>query len=122
MIPPPHYSKGDEAPVPEDGIKPTFTERPNIRQLDEGHVVFECRCVGKPKPDVRWQHGDEKIASTGRYQISLEEDQKLYFIARLEINNVVIGDRGEYKVFAVNQYGETSATINLNFEAGDIPK
>ena len=46
---------GDEAPVPADGIKPTFTERPVIRQTDDGgNVSFECRLVGDPKPTVTW--------------------------------------------------------------------
>lgn len=47
--------EGDEAPVPSDGIKPTFTERPVIRQSDDGaKISFECRCVGDPKPTVAW--------------------------------------------------------------------
>lgn len=46
---------GDEAPVPENGIKPTFTERPVIRQSDDGgKITFECRCVGDPKPSLVW--------------------------------------------------------------------
>lgn len=46
---------GDEAPVPDDGIKPTFTERPIIRQSDDGgRITFECRCVGDPKPIITW--------------------------------------------------------------------
>lgn len=46
---------GDEAPVPDDGIKPTFTERPVIRQSDDGNTItFECRLVGDPKPSVKW--------------------------------------------------------------------
>lgn len=46
---------GDEAPVPDDGIKPTFTERPVIRQSEDGgNITFECRCVGDPKPTVIW--------------------------------------------------------------------
>jgi hypothetical protein len=41
--------------VPADGIKPTFTERPVIRQTDDGgKVSFECRLVGDPKPTVTW--------------------------------------------------------------------
>lgn len=50
--------KGDEAAVPDDGCKPTFTERPVIKQLDDdksgGRILFECRCVGDPKPDLIW--------------------------------------------------------------------
>jgi len=46
---------GDEAPAPAEGIKPTFTERPVIRQTDDGgKVSFECRLVGDPKPTVTW--------------------------------------------------------------------
>lgn len=49
-----HYL-GDEAPVPDDGIKPTFTERPMIRQSEDGvKITFECRCVGDPKPNISW--------------------------------------------------------------------
>lgn len=50
-----YINLGDEAPVPDDGIKPTFTERPVIRQSEDGgNVTFECRCVGDPKPSVTW--------------------------------------------------------------------
>lgn len=115
--------QGDEAPVPEDGIKPTFTERPVIRQTEDGtKIIFECRCVGKPPPTVTWFNRDGPIEQGGRYTISLENDQTLYYIARLEINNVVTGDRGEYRAVARNQYGEGVSTINLNFESADKPK
>jgi hypothetical protein len=47
--------EGDEAPTPKDGIKPTFTERPVIRQSDDcTTVTFECRLVGEPTPTVAW--------------------------------------------------------------------
>lgn len=50
--------KGDEAPMPDDGVRPTFTERPVIKQLEDdksgGRIMFECRCVGDPKPEVEW--------------------------------------------------------------------
>jgi hypothetical protein len=39
----------------QDNVKPTFTERPVIRQSDDGtKVYFECRLVGEPKPTVTW--------------------------------------------------------------------
>lgn len=54
----PPLIQGDEAPVPDDGCKPTFTERPIIKQLEEdksgGRISFECRCVGDPKPELTW--------------------------------------------------------------------
>ena len=49
-------SLGDEAPLPSKaGVKPTFTERPIIRQTDdEANIIFECRLVGDPVPEVVW--------------------------------------------------------------------
>lgn len=39
----------------QENVKPTFTERPVIRQSDDGaKVFFECRLVGEPKPAVTW--------------------------------------------------------------------
>ncbi|XP_013148758.1 PREDICTED: muscle M-line assembly protein unc-89-like [Papilio polytes] len=113
----------DEAPVPEDSIKPTFTERPVIRQSEDGtKITFECRCVGKPKPTVTWYHGKKIVKESNRYKITLEEDQTLYYMARLEIIGVENADKGEYRAVAKNKYGEGVAKINLNFEGGDKPK
>lgn len=52
----------------------------------------------------------------------MEVDQKLYYLARLEINNVKKNDRGEYRAVAQNKYGKGVATINLNFEGTEKPK
>ncbi|XP_047102337.1 muscle M-line assembly protein unc-89-like isoform X2 [Schistocerca piceifrons] len=113
----------DEAPVPEDGIKPTFTERPVITQSEDGaKVTFECRLVGDPKPTITWYHGKKMIKEAGRYKMSLVQDQKLYYLARLEISSVETEDGGEYKAVAKNKLGEGTASINLNFEGGDKPK
>lgn len=54
--------------------------------------------------------------------MSLELDQKLYHMARLEITDVVKADKGEYRAVAKNKYGVGTATINLNFEGDDKPK
>lgn len=54
----------------------------------------------------------------------MEADQKLYYIAKLEIRGVVATDKGEYRAVASNKHGESVATINLNFDsaAGGAPK
>lgn len=67
-------------------------------------------------------HRKEEVKAGGRYTITLEEDQKLYHMARLEISKVVTGDKGEYRAVARNQHGEGVATINLNFEGNGKPK
>lgn len=51
--------------------------------------------------------------------MSLELDQKLYHLAKLQISRVAKADSGEYKAIAVNKHGQGVATINLNFEGGD---
>ncbi len=50
---------GDEAPIPQGGVRPTFTERPVIRQTDDEKIVFECRIAGDPKPEVTWSVGSK---------------------------------------------------------------
>lgn len=54
--------------------------------------------------------------------MSLENDQKLYHMAKLEITKVITGDKGEYRAVAKNKHGEGVATINLNFEGSGKPK
>ncbi|RZF42380.1 hypothetical protein LSTR_LSTR004188 [Laodelphax striatellus] len=113
----------DEAPTPENGIKPTFTERPVTRQSDDGSsVTIECRVVGDPKPTIIWYHKGKIIKESTRIITTLELDQRLYYMARLDIKHVEKADAGEYKIVARNEQGEGSATVMLNFDGGDKPK
>ena len=113
---------GEEAPVPTktDAIKPTFTERPVIRQSDDepNKIIFECRLVGEPRPEITWFHNEKQIVETKRHKYSMELDNKFYYICRLEIANVDARDIGCYKAVARNASGEGHATINLTFEEG----
>ncbi len=55
--------------------------------------------------------------------MTLEVDEVLYFMARLQISGVAIEDAGEYKAVAKNANGTCQATINLNFDtSSDKPK
>lgn len=54
--------------------------------------------------------------------MTLEQDQTLYYIARLEINGVENADKGEYRAVATNKSGTGTSTINLNFEGDGKPK
>ena len=101
-------------------MKPTFTERPVIRQSDEGNkIIFECRLVGEPVPEVSWFHNDKALSESGRHKFTMQLDEKLYHLCRLEINNVDSADAGCYKAVAKNASGEGQATINLTFEEGN---
>ena len=113
---------GEEAPIPKGGVKPTFTERPVIRQSEEepNKIIFECRLVGEPRPEITWYHNEKQIVETDRHKYSMELDAKLYYLCRLEIANVDARDMGTYKAVARNASGEGNATINLTFEQGTI--
>ena len=106
--------------MPKGGVKPTFTERPVIRQSDEepNKIIFECRLVGEPRPEVTWFHNDKQIVETDRHKYSMELDATFYYLCRLEIANVDARDIGCYKAVARNASGEGHATINLTFEEG----
>jgi len=53
---------GDEAAIPSGGVKPTFTERPVIRQSDEGNkIIFQCRLAGIFKSKNK--HADDRSIS-----------------------------------------------------------
>lgn len=67
-------------------------------------------------------HNGKAVKEGPRKIMSLELDQKLYYMARLDIKNVENSDGGEYKVVANNKLGDATATINLNFEDGGTPK
>lgn len=67
-------------------------------------------------------HGEEAVKENGRYVVELEVDQKLYYMARLEILGVKTSDSGMYRAIAKNKFGEGVATINLNFEGSGKPK
>jgi len=107
----------DEAAIPTGGVKPTFTERPVIRQSDEGtKIIFQCRLAGEPKPSLTWYHGEKKVTESSRVKMSMKLDKKMYYLCCLEISNVEAGDAGQYKAIAKNDSGESQATINLTFE------
>ena len=114
------FPKGDEAEIPKNGVRPTFTERPVIRQTeDEAKVLFECRLVGEPLPEVVWYHNDTRLKGSRRHKMTLTEaDSKLFYFCHLEISNVEAADAGVYKAVAKNKIGEGTATINLAFEEG----
>jgi hypothetical protein len=113
----------DEAPLPIDGAKPTFTERPVIKQSEDcSKITFDCRLVADPNPTIEWFHKGKVIKEDSRHKYSLLSD-KHNQLASLEITKVSGDDSGEYKVVAKNKHGEGYATINLNFDEGkpDVP-
>lgn len=108
----------DEAPVPPDGAKPTFTERPVIRQFDDcQRIIFDCKLVADPKPTIEWLLNGKLINEDSKHKYNLTSDKHNHNVS-LEILNVGAEDAGTYMVKAKNKHGEGYATINLNFDSG----
>lgn len=64
----------------------------------------------------------EHVVKGSKYSSSLNVDQKLYYLARLEIANAEETDSGEYKAEAANVHGKCVANVNLNLndEKGNL--
>jgi hypothetical protein len=109
---------GDEAPLPPDGTKPNFTEKPVIRQSDDGtKIIFECRLIADPKPTIEWIFKEKVVREDSRHRYSLKSDKHTH-LASLEITAVSAADAGEYKLVAKNTRGQSFATLNLNYDEG----
>lgn len=53
---------------------------------------------------------------SSRYKMTVAIEQQIYHVMSLEICDVAPSDQGEYRVCAVNEFGESVATLHLNFE------
>lgn len=101
--------------VAED-FAPSFTQKPQLRQEDEGNrLVFECKLLACPKPEITWYRSDVKLIEDHRTVVKLQTIGTNTFVAVLEIDDVIESDAGLYKVVAKNKMGEVAASINLNF-------
>lgn len=55
-----------------DGIAPTFSKKPAIRQEEDGkRLLFECRIQADPKPTVTWWHNATPVLESPRHKVCL---------------------------------------------------
>jgi len=108
---------GDEAPLPADGMKPNFTEKPVIRQSDDGNIIFECRVISEPSPTIEWFHQNKLIKEGSRHKYALKSDRHTHLVS-LTISKPSNDDAGDYRVIAKNLKGEGTASISLSFDQG----
>ncbi len=111
-------SFSDDEKSNDSGAKPTFTEKPLIKQAEDGRrITFECRLVADPPPTVDWLQGRTPIKADSRHQCSVSTDKHNH-LATLTLLDVVAADAGLYTALARNRHGEAQATIELNFDEG----
>lgn len=64
-------------------------------------ISFEVTAQGIPKPEATWLHDGKPMKADGR--VKIVEDGDKY---RLDITDVKMEDKGEYKVIIKNKLGE----------------
>ncbi|RWS15516.1 twitchin-like isoform X8, partial [Dinothrombium tinctorium] len=112
-----HKSSAQSTVMQIEGVAPSFSKKPTIRQEDDGNrLLFECKIVADPQPTVLWYHDGELLQAKSRYNMTLKKESGNNYDAILEIKDVVIEDAGKYKVVAKNELGESNASISLNFD------
>lgn len=53
-----------------DGLAPTFSKKPAIRQEEDGkRLLFECRIQADPKPVVNWFHNANPVKESPRHKV-----------------------------------------------------
>lgn len=107
---------GEEATSGSKETKPIFTEKPVIKQAEDGSkITFECKLIADPLPTIEWLLQGKPVKEGPRHKMSLTTDKGTHLVS-LEIKKVTPSDTGEYKIVAKNKLGEGTATINLNFD------
>lgn len=105
--------------VVEDGIPPTFTKKPIIIPEDDGdRLVFVCELFSNPCPDTSWYRNETKLDEDKDTRIKFRTEQigdTNKYRVFLELNEIVDEDAGLYRIKAINNVGEVSASISLNF-------
>ncbi|XP_077869356.1 myosin light chain kinase, smooth muscle-like [Saccoglossus kowalevskii] len=98
------------------GKAPQFASKPLMRQSKDGHqLVFETTLTADPQPQITWYCDSKVIKDGGRYHIITKKESADQYYVSLEITDVTPDDQATYKAVAVNDLGENSSTINLNF-------
>ena len=53
-----------------DGIAPTFSTKPTIRQGPDGTtLIFHCAIVADPKPQITWYRDGVRVQDGGKFQV-----------------------------------------------------
>ncbi|XP_025423040.1 obscurin isoform X6 [Sipha flava] len=75
-------------------------------------AIIEAKVTSDPSPTIVWFKNDEELIENERIKIMFEDD-----IAAVVIKNVEVEDEGEYKIYAKNDEGSATETINLLIKA-----
>lgn len=73
-----------------DGIAPTFSKKPTIRQEDDGkRLLFECRIQADPRPTVTWSHTGVEVKQGPRHKVKFNSIKPLAGKVFLNLNFIL---------------------------------
>uniref|UniRef100_A0A8D0VAP5 Ig-like domain-containing protein n=1 Tax=Sus scrofa TaxID=9823 RepID=A0A8D0VAP5_PIG len=94
-------------------FKPSFTQKLTFKYVLEGEpVVFKCRLIACPTPEMTWFHNNRPIPTGLRRVIKTESDLH-HHSSSLEVKRVQDRDSGSYRVLAINSEGSAESTASL---------
>uniref|UniRef100_A0A0N5C350 INCENP_ARK-bind domain-containing protein n=1 Tax=Strongyloides papillosus TaxID=174720 RepID=A0A0N5C350_STREA len=91
---------------------PRFTRTlRNVSVAKKASLQLECHAIGEPLPLFVWCHNNNEIIpdESNNYQILVEG-----FTTILQVDKISEEHSGQYKCFAINEYGEDDTTCTLN--------
>lgn len=95
-------------------FKPNFTQKLTFKYILEGEpVVFTCKLIACPTPEMTWFHNSRPIPTGLRRVITTESDLH-HHSSSLEISRVQVRDSGTYKLLAINSEGSTESAASLH--------
>ncbi|XP_062971718.1 titin isoform X23 [Cynocephalus volans] len=94
-------------------FKPSFTQKLMFKYVLEGEpVVFICRLIACPTPEITWFHNNRPIPTGLRRVIKTESDLH-HHSSSLEVKRVQDKDSGSYRLLAINSEGCAESTASL---------
>lgn len=97
-------------------LAPTFLVKPYFVEEDEGNkVLFITRLFANPKPAIKWLKDDVELKQSERIVIKVTELAENILASQVIIDDINELDAGQYKITAINNFGEVSSAINFEF-------
>ncbi|KAM5280233.1 titin isoform 2-T2 [Ctenodactylus gundi] len=94
-------------------FKPSFTQKLMFKYVLEGEpVVFTCRLIACPTPEMTWFHNNRPIPTGLRRVIKTESDLH-HHSSSLEVRRVQDRDSGSYRLLAINSEGSAESSASL---------
>ncbi|KAL8183880.1 UNVERIFIED_CONTAM: hypothetical protein K2H54_054929, partial [Gekko kuhli] len=94
-------------------LKPSFTQKLKYQSVLVGDpVIFQCKLIACPLPQITWFHNNRQIPKSLRRIIKTDSSMDMHS-SSLEVKEVQERDAGSYKIFAINSEGSAESTASL---------